>query len=113
MEFIKNFTTSHQVYLFLEKQISQLKNSNYNEQKIYIENLPLEERILLINLMYIGRGDSDENDFYKNNFHQGYKWSYEQWKNDKFLVQQMIGKAPFINYLETALIKYSSNFNLG
>lgn len=112
MEFIKKITTSRQIFLFLQKHISELENSTDHQKTTYIENLTLEERILLINLMYIGRGDSDEDCFYKNNFYQGYEQSYVDWKNDNFLVEQMVGKAPFIKYLKTALKKFSSTFNL-
>lgn len=103
MEFIQNFKTSKDVNIFLNEHISVLEKRNLRKEKIdYLSTLSLKERILLITLMYIGR---DEN--YEKNLISDYNYSYSQWKDDEMLIEQMIDKIYFVDYLKKALHIYS------
>ncbi|MGL5749973.1 MAG: hypothetical protein ACRCXT_05565 [Paraclostridium sp.] len=103
MEFIQNFETSKNVNIFLNEHISMLEKRNLRKEKIdYLSMLSLKERILLITLMYIGR---DEN--HEKNLILDFKYSYSQWKDDEMLIEQMVDKIYFVDYLKKALNIYS------
>lgn len=112
MDFIRKYKTSKELYLFLEDKLSKLENATRGAQEEYLYSLPIEERTLLINLMYIGRGDQDYKNYYKENFYDGYKYAHNQWENDSYLVDQMLSKVPFLNYLRNSQKKYSIDFYL-
>ena len=110
MDFIRKYNTSKELYLFLKEKLSQLESSTRRGQEEYLYNLPIEERTLLINLMYIGRGDQDDEDYYKENFYDGYQYAHNQWENDSYLVEQMLNKIQFLDYLRNSQEKYSTDF---
>lgn len=104
-EFIKNYKTPKDLISFLQEKISILEHRDYKTQYDYIEGLSIEERILLITLMYIGRGDSGERQW-SENFYKSYEVKYRLWRDDEYLTRQMLGKTPFFDYLRDAISMY-------
>lgn len=105
-KFIKNYERPADLVSFLQEKISILEHDKYPNQYDYIEQLSIEERILLITLMYVGRGDASEGNYYKTNFYKLYEINYNSWVDDKHLTSQMLGKAPFFDYLKDAISMY-------
>lgn len=105
-EFIKNYKTPKDLILFLQEKISILEHGDYKTQYDYIEGLSIEERILLITLMYVGRGGSGEGQWYEKKFYKLYEVRYRSWRDDKHLTRQMLGKRPFFDYLRNAISMY-------
>jgi len=105
-EFIKNYKTPKNLISFLREKINILEYENYKNQYDHIERLSIEERILLITLMYVGRGGEGEGQWYKINFYKMYEFNYKSWAEDKHLTTQMLGKASFFDYLRGAISMY-------
>lgn len=89
----------------------EVKNREYQTQ--YLDTLGLEEKVLLLTLMYIGDEIDENNEEYKTDFYSIYKFYFNQYKYQKEnLNKQMTGKADFIKNLYNAKEKYEDTFNL-
>lgn len=110
--FIENYKTSRDLVSFLKKKINILEYKDYKNRYDYIEGLSIEERILLITLMYIGRTAEKDALWYKLNFYNIYEYNYESWKNDKNITMNMLKKSLFINYLRDAISMYEKTEKL-
>lgn len=114
--------TNREVLEFLEGHLEKLeflstKTDIYN----YLHGLGIENQVLMITLMYLGRDydeDPENSAFWGNNeeivndFKSVYDKYYRHWGDDVHVVDQMVSKVPFLDYLRSGRRILKKLYNL-